>query len=383
MFWQVCCISIAQIYTFVEFMETDNQRSYKQMKRSLNPRYIIIPIVIGLLVTAYMLYGEIQEDTFDFLQWSVTVVFWMLMSLVMMFIRDLAYMWRLRILTHNQLSWRSSFNVIMLWEFSSAISPSVVGGTGPAIFFLYKEGINSGKSTAIVLTAIFLDELFFIFMVPLLVLFWGNQAFPSQDISFLSHAITYFWIAYGVILLYTLLLAYALFINPHTVKKLLSYLFLLPFLKRWRLKARKLGNQLIITSKEFKDKRGTFWLKSFTATFLSWTARYAVINCIFLAFFFHHLLPVEHFLVYARQLTMWILLLITPTPGGSGVAEYVFRDFLGDLMPNIAWAVPLAIIWRLVSYYPYLVIGSFILPTWLRKKFFGDNNVGKKETLKK
>ncbi len=122
-------------------MQTDNQRSYKQMKRSLNPRYIIIPIVIGLLVTAYMLYGEVKEDTFDFLQWSVTTVFWMFMSLVMMFIRDLAYMWRLRILTHKQLSWRSSFNVIMLWEFSSAISPSVVGGTGPAIFFLYKEGI--------------------------------------------------------------------------------------------------------------------------------------------------------------------------------------------------------------------------------------------------
>ncbi len=280
-------------------MQTDNQRSYKQMKRSLNPRYIIIPIVIGLLVTAYMLYGEVKEDTFDFLQWSVTTVFWMLMSLVMMFIRDLAYMWRLRILTHKQLSWRSSFNVIMLWEFSSAISPSVVGGTGPAIFFLYKEGINSGKSTAIVLTAIFLDELFFILMVPLLVLFWGQRAFPSQDISMLSQAITYFWIAYGVIFLYTLLLAYALFINPHTVKKLLSYLFLLPFLKRWRLKARKLGNQLIITSRELKDKQWHFWLKSFVSTFLSWTGRYAVINCIFLAFFFHHLLPTEHLLVFS------------------------------------------------------------------------------------
>lgn len=351
-------------------METDNQRTYKQMQSSLSRRNIIIPVVIGLGVTTFMLYGEMKEDTFDFLHWSATAVFWIFMSLVMMAIRDLAYMWRIRILTDKQLAWKDVFNVIMLWEFSSAISPSVVGGTGPAIFFLYKEGINTGKSTAIVLTAIFLDELFFIIMVPLLILFWGDRAFPSQDISFLSQAIGYFWIAYGIIFFYTMLLIYALFVNPYTIKKILSYFFLLPFLKRWRLSARKLGNQLIITSKELKGKPRQYWLKSFVATIISWTGRYAVINCIFLAFFFHQIAPIDHFLIYARQLTMWILLLITPTPGGSGVAEYVFKDFLGDIIPNIGWAVPLAIIWRLISYYPYLIIGSFILPSWLRKKFF-------------
>lgn len=353
-------------------MQTDNQKRYSQMQRSLSPRHIVLPVFIGLSVTAYMLYNEIEEDTFDFLHWTAKAVFWIFMGFIMMVVRDLAYMWRIRILTNKQLNWRASFNVIMLWEFSSAISPSVVGGTGPAIFFLYKEGINSGKSTAIVLTAIFLDELFFIFSVPLLIWFWGAQAFPTPEISSLSNVITYFWIAYGVIFLYTLLLAYALFINPKTVKNLLSYIFLFPLLKRWRLGARRLGNQLIITSRELKANASVaFWFKSVLSTIISWTGRYAVINCIFLAFFFNHLQPAEHFLVYARQLTMWILLLISPTPGGSGVAEYIFRDFLGDLIPNVGWAVPLAIIWRLISYYPYLIIGVIILPNWLRKKFFG------------
>lgn len=351
-------------------MNAEDREKYQSLKKNLNPSKILIPIIIGLGVVFYLMYNEIKPDTFSFFNWSAATFFWLFVSILMMGVRDLAYMWRVRILTDKKITWRNTFDVIMLWEFSSAISPSIVGGTGPAIYFLYKEGINSGKSTAVVLTAIFLDELFFIIMVPLMIFFFGNMAFPQEKISFLGDLVVYFWIGYGVILIYTAILIYALFINPHTIKKLLSWIFLLPFLKRWRLKARKLSNQLIITSEEFKGKSFRFWIKGFLATAFSWTARYWVVNFLFVAFFLQHLGIYEHFLIYARQLTMWIILLISPTPGGSGIAEYIFKDFLGDILPNIEWAVPLALMWRLISYYPYLLIGAIVLPRWLRKVFF-------------
>lgn len=355
-------------------MNTEDKAKYQNLKKNLSPSKIIIPIILGLGVVFYLMFNEIKPDTFSFFTWSATTVFWLIVSFLMMAVRDLAYMWRIRILTDQKISWRNTFDVIMLWEFSSAISPSIVGGTGPAIYFLYKEGINSGKSTAVILTAIFLDELFFIIMVPLMILFFGSMAFPQVNISFLGNLVIYFWIGYGAIFIYTLMLIYALFINPHTIKKLLSWIFLLPFLKRWRFKVRKLSNQLIITSEEFKGKSFRFWVKSFFATALSWTGRYWVINFLFVAFFLQHLGIYEHFLIYARQLTMWILLLISPTPGGSGIAEYVFRDFLGDIIPNIEWSVPLALMWRLISYYPYLLIGTIVLPRWLKKVFFKKTN---------
>ncbi len=351
-------------------MDIADSNKYNKLKRTLSPTRIIFPIVLGLGVAAWLMYKDIKPDTFSFFEWSFAAVFWIFISFLMMAIRDLAYMWRIRILTDQKITWRNTFDVIMLWEFSSAVSPSVVGGTGPAIFFLYKEGLNTGKSTAVVLTAIFFDELFFIIMVPLMILLFGDRAFPSESISFLSNLQLYFWIAYSAIFAYTLLLFYALFVNPYTVKKLLSWIFLFPLIKRWRLKARKLSNQLIVTSEEFKGKSLGFWLKTFLATILSWTARYWVINFIFLAFFFNDIGWAEHFLIYARQLTMWIILLISPTPGGSGIAEFVFTDFLGDIIPNLDWAIPLAIIWRLISYYPYLFIGAIVLPRWLRKVFF-------------
>jgi len=351
-------------------MNAAESNKYQNLKKTLSPSKILYPIILGLGVAVWLVLKDIGPNTFSFFRWSFAAAFWIFISFIMMAIRDLAYMWRIRVLTDQKISWRNTFDVIMLWEFSSAVSPSVVGGTGPAIYFLYKEGLNIGKSTAVILTAIFFDELFFILMVPLMILFFGNQAFPSENISFLSHLQLYFWIAYCAIFLYTLLLFYALFINPYTIKKLLSWVFLFPLIKRWRLGARKLGNQLIITSEEFKGKEFSFWIKTFLSTFISWTARYWVINFIFLAFFFNEIGWTEHFLIYARQLTMWIILLISPTPGGSGIAEYIFTDFLGDIIPNLEWAVPLAIIWRLISYYPYLFIGAIVLPRWLRKVFF-------------
>ncbi len=289
----------------------------------------------------------------------------------MMGVRDLAYIYRIIVLTDYQLSWKQAFNVIMLWEFSSAVSPSVVGGTGPAIFFLYKEGLSGGRSTAVVLTAIFLDEVFFILTVPIMYFIYGNDIFPPDSVK-IDEIIFAFYFGYIVIFIYTLFLAYALFINPQMFKSFVSWIFLFPILVRWRMRARKSANQLIQTSRELKGKSFGYWLKSMWATIFAWTGRYWVVNFMLMSFFHERYSLSDHFLIYGRQLSMWIILLVSPTPGGSGVAEYVFSDFLGDFIANDAWFAPLALFWRLISYYPYLIIGIIILPIWLQKVFRKD-----------
>lgn len=286
----------------------------------------------------------------------------------MMLVRDIAYMYRIIVLTDYRLSWKQAFNIIMLWEFSSAVSPSVVGGTAPAIFFLYKEGLSVGKSTAVVLTAIFLDEIFFIVSVPLVYLFYGSRIFPPDAKNY-ADLIYGFYIGYGIIFLYTLLLAYALFINPYLFKTFVSWIFLFPVLRRWRLQTRKSANQLIQTSKVIKKKPASYWIKSMLATIFSWTGRYWVVNFLLMAFFVQSHNVYDQFLIYGRQLSMWIILLISPTPGGSGIAEYVFIDFLREFIPNASWGVTLAIFWRLISYYPYLFIGVIILPIWIKRVY--------------
>jgi len=341
----------------------------KKVLNALKPSRIIFPIVIGLGVAAYMLFRNFDTDSFSFFQWSIAGALWIFISILMMVVRDLAYIVRIKILTDDKLSWRQAFEIIMLWEFSSAVSPSVVGGTAPAIYFLYKEKLSAGESTAVVLVAIFLDEVFFIIAIPILLLLFGNTIFPAKDLIHLSQLKYYFWVGYGIIFFYTALLAYAIFINPYLIKTILKWLFRLPLIKRWQDNVCLLSDQLIETSKWFKTKNLMFWVKSFTATVISWAGRYSVVNFMFMAFFIDSLGWRDHFLIYARQLSMWILLLVSPTPGGSGLAEIFFRDFLGDLIPNLSWVIPLALLWRLISYYPYLFIGAIILPRWVNRVF--------------
>ena len=61
-------------------------------------------------------------------------------------------------------------------------------------------------------------------------------------------------------------------------------------------------------------------------------------------------------------------MLVSPTPGASGVAEFAFGELLSSFSESSLIIVSIAIIWRIVSYFPYLFIGVFILPSWLKKK---------------
>jgi len=63
---------------------------------------------------------------------------------------------------------------------------------------------------------------------------------------------------------------------------------------------------------------------------------------------------------------MWLILLMSPTPGGTGVAEFAFEGFLTDFIP-LGLAASLAILWRFISYWPYIFIGVIVLPKWLKR----------------
>jgi uncharacterized protein (TIRG00374 family) len=148
----------------------------------------------------------------------------------------------------------------------------------------------------------------------------------------------------------------------------------LPFLRRWRVKAAETGQEIVEASAEIRTKKLSHWLKAFLATFLTWTARYWVLNFIIIAFMISHggISFGDNLLIYARQLVMWIVMLVSPTPGGSGVAELTFSGFLKEFIPT-GLDSALALLWRLFSYYPYLFIRAIILPKWIKRVFSKTN----------
>ena len=340
-------------------------------------RRIIIPVILGLAVIIYMIFNDLTRSDLASINWRWHFALYFILAIIMMILRDVAYMYRIRLLTGKFLSWKHSFEVIMLWEFASSVTPSVVGGSAIAIFILTKEKLGIGRSTAIVVVTAMLDELFYIIMVPVVFLFAGHSltAVTGADFVFLGMKFTtmgLFYIGYAFIVFLTLLIAFGIFINPGGVKWLLTKVTSLRFLKKFREGARVTGDQIIVTSAELKGKPFIFWLKAFGATLISWTARFWVVNFLIMAFN-GQIGFIDNMLIYARQLIMWVIMLISPTPGGSGIAEYFFPIFLREYIAGdmVDLTTLIALFWRIVSYYPYLIIGAIVLPLWLRRVYLG------------
>jgi len=346
-----------------------------ELLRKLRPNKIMIPIAFGLGVVAWMLYREWNPEAFRAIDLGLAASLWFAVGMALMVLRDLGYMMRLRVLSEGQFSWRQSFRIIMLWEFTSAVTPSVVGGTALAVLFMNKEGMTLGRSTAITLATSVLDELYFITMFPILLLVVSPQELFAVEgnaggLGFANEFFYFAVVGYSIKVLYTLFIAYGLFMNPRGVKWLLVRVCSVRWLRKWRHAMVKVGDDLIVSSIELKRKPFSFWLKAYMASFLSWTSRYWVVNSMLIAFFGLHFHGLgQHFLIFARQLVMWLMMLVSPTPGGSGFAEFVFAQFLGEFIPVAGVVVALALIWRLATYYPYLFIGAFLVPRWVRSKF--------------
>ena len=46
--------------------------------------------------------------------------------------------------------------------------------------------------------------------------------------------------------------------------------------------------------------------------------------------------------IFAREFVIWVILMVSPTPGGSGLGEWLFSNYYGDLVPTAAMALVLA-----------------------------------------
>ncbi len=336
----------------------------------IKTRNAIYPIIIGLGVVAWLFYKEFDPAVLDNITFGWRTVFWLLMAVLFMAGRDFGYMLRIRVLSDNKLSWRSAFRVIMLWEFTSAVTPSAVGGTSVAIVYVHKEGISVGKSSAIVMLTSFLDELYFVLMFPLLMAIVGvDNLFDIASAGTVTKGLMAFaLVGYGLKLAWVLIVGYGLFKNPRGLKWLIMKVFKLRFLRRWRHAANRAGTEIVFSSRDILNRGAGFWARAFGSTFLSWSSRYLVANALIMAFF----AVSDQFLLFARQLVMWIMMLVMPTPGGSGFAEYIFTTYCSDLITvppamQLSAAALIALFWRGITYYPYLAIGAFVFPRWLMR----------------
>lgn len=331
---------------------------------------------------AYLFYKKFNVNVFQYISFGWHTLFWLLVIVLLVCIRQLAYMYRIRILSGKELNWRQSFNVIALWEFSSAISPSAVGGSAVAMFILNKEGLNLGKSTTIAIATLFLDLLAFVLLSLLCLLFLGSDAFfgINQNCERSSEIVSGFFAnlpkVYGIVVLVMIIILiaiyYGVFVNSTKFRRFIVWLFSGRLLRKWRTGAFKMTLDLELTATELRTKGFKFWSQVLVATLFTWSARFLLVNPVLATF--TNLNILDHIVVYARNFVLWLVMLVPTTPGASGVSEATLGELICEFLPYAALSPVILLIWRFFDYYIYLILGVIILPRWLKKTFSKNDN---------
>lgn len=346
-------------------MKLDNKKIFE----TLNPNKIWVPVIIGLGIVFLMFYLDPSVNAKTLRGVFDAAFFPILIAIIVILFRDAGYIYRIRAITDKQLTWTRAIYVIILWEFASAVTPSVVGGTAVAIFILNKEGIKLGKAIAFVMVTAILDNLFFVIGAPIILFFAQGNIFPESRVMEMKLGKSLeilFWSSYALYAIYSIVMAAALFYRPRVFKWVLLKLYSIKWLLKWKHSANEYGNQIIDASKELKGKKWNYWLPIIAVTIFIWSSRYLMLNALVAAY--ETLSVSEHVIVFARQVIMWIVMMISPTPGSSGTAEFFFAQFFTEFLTGYTFVT--SILWRMLSYYPYLILGAIFLPRWIKQVFF-------------
>ena len=337
----------------------------EEVLKSLNVSKIILPVVLGIAVILYMVFRQFKTDELAKIDWNARLWLFLGIAVLVYVLRHLFYALRLRILSDKAFTLRHSIELVFIWEFASAISPTSLGGSAVAVFFLSQEKISGAKAVSIVLYTVIVDTFFFLVsLVILLSIFGPSLIRPGMTSMFQGYGI-YFMVTWLFMFTYGVILLWGLF-RPRVIRRLLMWVATWPFIKRYKRALYQIGQDVVTTSKELRTRPLSFHIKVIVLTLGAWVARFIVVNFIILALVNVDWSFMEHFLVYARSETMYVVTQFVPTPGGSGVMEIMFSGFFKDFISPALGSIA-ALLWRLITYYPYLIIGALIIPNWIRR----------------
>ncbi|MCB0522984.1 MAG: lysylphosphatidylglycerol synthase transmembrane domain-containing protein [Saprospiraceae bacterium] len=347
-----------------------SQEEEQKFLRSMRLSRMIFPILIGVVAVGYLFYYQFDAEKFREIHWSGTAFIWLGISLALLIARHFCYSYRLLVLTRGYFSYRKCLELMVLWEFSSALTPTSKGGPFVMLFVLTKEKLQAGKTATAVFYTMVLDSGFFVISLPLLLLIYGpSMLYPGmnsyQDVGLASGT---FFVTFAMMLVYWAFMVFFLIINPKAANALLQWLARLPILKRFSEKLIFLGEEFSLAAREMRSQNWSYHVKVILATIGSWATKFLMINCIIIA-----LVPstpldgATQVFIYARLVAMFIILTFSPTPGGAGLYEIALASFISDYVPAGVGMV-VALIWRGMSYYGYLLLGAVVVPGWIASR---------------
>ena len=292
---------------------------------------------------------------------------WVFVLLVILFtlLKDFSGMYRLRVMSGMPLKFRQLFRIRMLYEFTSAVTPSAAGGSSLEVLFIHREGVKVSRATSMTILALFLDEMLMIILFPLLLLVIPYHELFTSEGAFQYGYLWAFLIGYALKFIWVTILFIGLFCKSTIIVKIIGLIFKLKFLRKYKMRGLRTALEIRNCALEIQHEKFGYWLRMFVSTAGIWVLRFLIANAAIMIF--NPLSGADNLMCFARQYILNIIGIIVPTPGGSGFAEVMFNDFLAEYISQKVSTMVITPVWRISTYYYYLIAGVIILPQWLGK----------------
>ena len=319
--------------------------SYKKELRGL-----IIAVIITLIsfLAIFKISGReittIFEAKTEYISISLLLhsLFWIFWALRLMLISNML---------GGDLKFKAAFLITLISNFFAAVTPSSAGGEPVRVLYLSKNGIRTGRATAVVLIERLVDSIFFVVFLTALLLITDF----SLRLGFKVGGI------FLAILIVFILSLYELFKYPDRVQRLLSFLKKRLNERIYKRIEREVWNfreALVDLLKDSKKKISAL----FILTALIWIPEFLIPSFVLMAFGSE-----PHFLLSLTSQAIIVVISLVPlTPGSSGIAEgsffYLYSQFVrGNLASVVA-------VWRTITYISNIISGALAIAFTLRSR---------------
>lgn len=337
------------------------------MKKNLKK---ISNFLILIIFTTLVLYFSLKDNFNDIVSQIMSIN---KINLILCFMLMISY-WLLKSLVLKKIankynknySYKNAFRLIMEVNFFNAITPFATGGQPYEIYSLKKHDIRIMDSTNVVLQNFIVYQIALV-LLGIFALIYNHffSLFPNDSI--LRRLITLGFIINTLIIVGLFIFAYAKRLNHFIVNTVIRFLGKIKVIKNPSKTASKFSQSI----EDFHE--GSSKLLENKFEFISLIFYHLLSLCVLYLIPFVLLLGTGNnlsFNAYESIVTSAYVMLIgsfVPIPGATGGLEYGFVQFYGYFVKGPVLNA-IMLMWRFITYYFGLILGSIILNVKENKK---------------